>query len=141
MARRATRSRRPKQFCPREADAARQASKISWPEGADGAVLEAACGIGALVEAGLIRRLPGESHHEAACSELGRPYAEGFDGQTMPHERWSRGPDRGRMLEGHHDGQALWAAVRDGVSSPVPDCRLDRHRRSRPRQDRAGFDK
>lgn len=95
------------------------------PEGTGRAVLEAACGIGVLVEAGLISRLAGERHYEAARRELGRPYAEGFahgfDGAPMPRELWSHGPDRERMIEGHRDGRTLWAAVRDGVPSPVPD--------------------
>lgn len=95
------------------------------PGGADGVVLESACGIGVIVEAGLISRLPGELHYEAVNRELGRPYAEGFahgfDGSPMPRELWSQGPDLERMTEGYRDGQALWAAVRYGVPSPVPD--------------------
>lgn len=95
------------------------------PEGAGGAALESACGIGVIVEAGVIPRLAGEQHYEAANRELGRPYAEGFahgfDGSPAPRGIWSHGPERERMAEGYRDGQALWAAVRDGVPSPVPD--------------------
>ncbi len=56
-----------------------------------GAVLEAACGLGVLVEAGLIQRLTGEVHYDAASRVFGRPYAEGFaygfDGDPIPAER------------------------------------------------------
>lgn len=94
-------------------------------EGTGHTVLESACGIGVLVEAGLISRLAGELHYEAARRELGRPYAEGFahgfDGSPAPRELWSDGLDLERMIEGYRDGQSLWAAVRDGVPSPVPD--------------------
>ena len=66
-------------------------ARFAHPEGTGGAVLEAACGIGVLVEAGLIRRLAGEAHYDAASRQLGRPYAEGFacgfDGDPMPVER------------------------------------------------------
>ena len=50
-------------------------ARFTRPEGVGGAVLEAACGIGVVVEAGLIRRLAGEAHYEAASRELGRPYS------------------------------------------------------------------
>ena len=90
-----------------------------------GAVLEAACGLGVLVEAGVIPRLAGEAPYDAASRTLGRPYAEGFaygfDGDPMPAERWSYSPDRARTLEGYRDGRALWAAVKDGVPALVPD--------------------
>lgn len=100
-------------------------ASFTSPEAAGGTVLESACGIGVLVEAGLISRLPGERHYEAARRELGRPYTEGFaygfDGAPMPRELWPHGPDLERMIEGYRDGRALWAAVRDGIPSPVPD--------------------
>lgn len=100
-------------------------ASFARPEAPGGAVLESACGIGVLVEAGLISRLTGELHYEAAYREFGRPYAEGFahgfDGSPVPRELWPDGPDRERMIEGYRDGQALWAAVRDGVPSPIPD--------------------
>lgn len=93
--------------------------------GMDGAALESACGIGVIVEAGVIFRRPGELHYEAAAREFGRPYAEGFshgfDGAPMPREIWSEGLERLRMIEGYRDGRALWTAARDGIPSPVPD--------------------
>jgi hypothetical protein len=100
-------------------------ARFVHPEGTGGAVLEAACGLGVLVEAGSIPRLAGEAHYDAASRALGRPYAEGFaygfDGDAIPAERWSCSSDRDRTLEGYRDGRALWAAVKDGVPSPVPD--------------------
>jgi hypothetical protein len=100
-------------------------ARFVHPEGTGSAVLEAACGLGVLVEAGSIPRLAGEAHYDAASRALGRPYAEGFaygfDGDAIPAERWSCSSDRDRTLEGYRDGRALWAAVKDGVSSPVPD--------------------
>lgn len=100
-------------------------ARFAHPGGTGGAVLEAACGLGVLVEAGLVPCLAGEAHYDAASRELGRPYAEGFaygfDGETKPVERWSDGPDLARMLQGYRDGRALWTAVRDGVPSSVPD--------------------
>lgn len=100
-------------------------ARFAHPGGTGGAVLEAACGLGVLVESGLIPRLAGEAHYDAASREFGRPYAEGFaygfDGEAIPVERWSEGPERARTLEGYRDGRTLWAAVRDGVPSPVTD--------------------
>ncbi len=65
--------------------------RFARPEGTGGAVLEAACGLGVLVEAGLIQRLTGEVHYDAASRVFGRPYAEGFaygfDGDPIPAER------------------------------------------------------
>jgi hypothetical protein len=100
-------------------------ARFARPEDRGGAVLETACGLGVLVEAGSIPRLAGEAHYDAASRAFGRPYAEGFaygfDGDPIPVERWSCSPDRYRTLEGYRDGRALWAAVKDGVQSPVPD--------------------
>ncbi len=77
------------------------------------------------MEADLIQRLTGEAHYDAASRVLGRPYAEGFaygfDADPIPAERWSCSPDRDRTLEGYRDGRALWAAVKEGVPSPVLD--------------------
>ena len=103
-------------------------ARFAHQEGTGGAVLEAACGLGVLVEAGSIPRLAGEAHYDAASRAFGRPYAEGFaygfDGDPMPAERWSCSPDRDRTLEGYRDGRVLWTTVKDGVSSPVPDLPL-----------------
>ena len=53
-------------------------ARFAHQEGTGGAVLEAACGLGVLVEAGSIPRLAGEAHYDAASKQLGCPYAEGF---------------------------------------------------------------
>lgn len=88
-------------------------------------MLDSACGIGPLVEAGFIRRLTDETHYNAAEREFGQPYAEGFswgfDGQRLRADRWSQGPDRERMFEGQRDGRTLWEAVKAGVPFRVPD--------------------
>lgn len=72
----------------------------------------------------MILCLAGEQHYEAAGRKFGSLYAEGFahgfDGAPVPREQWSSEADLKRVIEGHRDGEALWAAVRDGVS-PVPD--------------------